>query len=138
MKGYEKGQNCNRNGCIGIIKEHEKEGSCSCHISPPCSYCVEDNSHCPECDWSGKEEQDNCKPLTSSKFTPFKVKTLADLDSTKIDWINKSHTNFSMIRQGVYPEGTEIKDVLSLVKGTFGGRFEYFQNGKFKYIAYTN
>jgi len=28
--------------------------------------------------------------------------------------------------------------VESVVKGTFGGRFEQFGGGKFKYIAYTD
>ena len=40
--GYFKGEKCNRNGCNGIIDEHEKEGECTCHINPPCSYCTTD------------------------------------------------------------------------------------------------
>ena len=27
--GYFKGEKCNRNGCNGIIDEHEKEGECT-------------------------------------------------------------------------------------------------------------
>lgn len=49
------------------------------------------------------------------------------LDATKVDW-----------HKGVYPEGTGIEEVRKLVDGTFGGRFEHFGGGKFKFIAYTD
>lgn len=60
------------------------------------------------------------------------------LDPTKIDWYSKSHTNSSMIKEGVYPEGVTQQQVREAVSGTFGGRFEHFGNGRFKYIAYTD
>lgn len=43
-----------------------------------------------------------------------------------------------MIKEGVYPEHLTRQEVEKEVKGTFGGRFEHFGNGKFKYIAYTD
>lgn len=55
--GIYKGEKCNRNGCEGIIDEYEKDGGCSCHINPPCSYCEEDAAYCEACGWSGREEQ---------------------------------------------------------------------------------
>ena len=55
--GYFKGEKCNRNGCNGIIDEHEKEGECICHINPPCSYCTTQTSYCPKCGWSASEEE---------------------------------------------------------------------------------
>lgn len=55
--GLLKGEKCNRNGCNGIIDEHEKEGCCSCHINPPCSYCTTPSEYCPECGWDAEEEQ---------------------------------------------------------------------------------
>jgi hypothetical protein len=42
----------------------EKEGCCSCHICPPCSYCVGDTTYCPECGWEFGEEPE---PVESSK-----------------------------------------------------------------------
>lgn len=60
------------------------------------------------------------------------------LDPRKIDYRISAHTNSSQICEGVYPEGTPIAEVLKLVKGTFGGRFEKFRDGHFKYIAYTD
>ena len=60
------------------------------------------------------------------------------LDASKVDWHSKPHTNSSMIKEGVYPEGLSSAEVEEKVRGTFGGRFEYFGKGKFKYIAYTD
>jgi hypothetical protein len=60
------------------------------------------------------------------------------LDSTKIDWRSKGHTHFSMIKEGVYPEGTTQEDVRKVVDGTFGGRFTQFGGGRFTFVAYTD
>jgi hypothetical protein len=43
-----------------------------------------------------------------------------------------------MIKQGVYPEHMTLAEVEKEVVGTFGGRFEYFGGGRFKYVAYTD
>jgi hypothetical protein len=43
-----------------------------------------------------------------------------------------------MRKIGVYPPGTDIKDIEKEVRGTFGGRFGYFDKGMFEYIAYTD
>ena len=55
--GLEKGDVCNRGGCLGIIDEHQKD-DCSCHISPPCSACVAGRTFCEECGWSSREGED--------------------------------------------------------------------------------
>ena len=60
------------------------------------------------------------------------------LDNTKIDYRNKMYSSSSMIKEGVYPEGTTKDEVRKVVNGTFGGRFESFGGGKFKFIAYTD
>lgn len=136
--GYLKGDVCNRNGCVGIIDEHTKDGSCSCHINPPCSYCTSDNNYCPSCDWQGEEEQkqvEKSRPVYKNDFRP---RELVDLDRNKLDWISRSHTHFTMIKEGFYPEGMAQEEVRKEVNGTFGGRFEYFKDGKFKFIAYTD
>lgn len=48
------------------------------------------------------------------------------------------HSNSSMLCTGTYPEGLDKQDLIPLVEGTFGGRFEHFGNGTFRYIAYTD
>lgn len=61
------------------------------------------------------------------------------LDPTKIDWRSENHTNFTMKKVGVFPDGTTQADVLKEIgAGTFGGRFERFGSGHFTYVAYTD
>ena len=136
--GYVEGDVCNRNGCHGIVAEHPVE-NCSCHIDPPCSECTSDRSYCSECDWEGKDDvriNDYVGYVNNDSTYP--MWTPRHLDPSKLDWHSKPHSNSSMIKEGVYPEGMGIKDVEKEVAGTFGGRFEYFRDGKFKYIAYTD
>lgn len=137
--GYVEGDVCNRRGCSGVIGCHPSE-NCSCHIAPPCGSCTSPRSYCPKCDWQEKDDTVfndfvvNVNPSTGV----YRTWTPRPLDNTKIDWHSKSHTHFSMIMEGVYPEDATQADVLAKVKGTFGGRFEHFGNGKFKYVAYTD
>lgn len=137
--GALEGETCNRRGCKGVIKERAIE-NCSCHISPPCSACTAPRAYCPVCDWDEADDVViNDHVVNVDKATGnYRFWTERLLDSTKIDWRNKSHSNASMIKEGVYPDGTTRAEVEELVRGTFGGRFEQFGGGKFKYIAYTD
>lgn len=137
--GFGEGDVCNRDGCKGVIATHPSE-NCSCHISPPCFSCTSPRGFCPECDWQEADE-----PPAVDVFNDRLVKrgTWIDmgprpLDPTKLDWHSKPHSNSSMIKEGVYPPGMTSDEVRKAVNGTFGGRFEYFNNCKFKFIAYTD
>ena len=142
--GYLEGEVCTRNGCTGIIAERAVE-NCSCHISPPCGACTAPREYCPVCEWQMVDEETT---FNDFKVGPVKADgswthyRLRPLDPTKIDWRSKSHTSSSMIKEGVYPQsGDEAADraaVLAQVKGTFGGRFNHFGNGRFEYVAYTD
>lgn len=149
--GDEDGAVCGRNGCGGIIQERPIE-NCSCHISPPCGACTTPREWCPVCDWSAEEEERSfyfngyrCTAVSPEDArlgmygdTPLKKWEPRALDPTKIDYHVRSHTHSSQICEGVYPKGTPVADVLARVKGTFGGRFESFGDGKFRYIAFTD
>lgn len=136
--GYAEGDVCGRNGCTGIIDSHPSE-NCSCHISPPCFACTSPRNFCPDCDWEEKDD-----PLVIMEVTTIYVPTgfterrKRVLDPTKIDYRIEGHTNFSQKVIGVYPPGTTSKEVEAVVKGTFGGRFNYFRDGHFEYVAYTD
>lgn len=132
-ENHQEGDRCADEGCKGVLK-FEGVVNCSCHINPPCSACTDEALHCPVCGWV---EEKILEDSAKVKSTPY-VFERRELDKTKIDWHNLGHTHFSMIKEGVYPEGTTKSQVLEKVKGTFGGRFAYFGNGKFKYIAYTD
>lgn len=152
MLGFLKGETCNRGQCEGIIDEHEKDGSCSCHLNPPCSFCVDSTEYCPLCGWEGIEEQKKPADYSYSNFIHYhkqqnKIEehrnTLlkmmkGELPITGFDYINESHTHFSMIKKGVYPADMPKAQLVEKIKGTFGGRFTEYGNGKFTYIAYTD
>jgi hypothetical protein len=137
--GVEEGDICGRNGCVGVIERHPTEG-CSCHISPPCSACMKPKDFCPICGWELADDEVfndfivNVDPKTGN----YRYWEPRPLDSTRIDWRSRSHSNSSMIKEGIYPEGTTSEQVRALVDGSFGGKFESFGNGKFKFIAYTD
>lgn len=135
MKFVEEGDKCPE--CEGIMYFPKVEG-CSCHISPPCHACVSNKLTCNSCGYEVEEEPFNDHIMQVRKEGIYTGWKLRELDKTKIDWHSFSHTNSSMIKEGVYPEGTDMSEVRKLVDGTFGGRFEYFGNGKFKFIAYTD
>lgn len=136
--GYTEGDTCGRDGCAGVIETDPPE-NCSCHISPPCASCTAPRSFCPECDWQEKDDPLVVMEVTTI-YLPFggveRKKRI--LDPTKIDYRIEAHSNSSQKCIGVYPSGTEMREVEAVVKGTFGGRFERFGGGHFTYIAYTD
>lgn len=110
--------------------------NCSCHINPPCSKCTGNKLLCDKCGYVPEEPEHKDVPIVSGLvMREYRPKPL---DNTKIDYRVKMHTASTMICEGVYPEGTTMEEVRKVVDGTFGGRFEYFGNGKFKFIAYTD
>ncbi len=133
--GIYEGETCARDGCEGVIETRNVE-CCSCHISPPCSACTEPRNYCDKCGW--EESDDEKPPLPIYTGKPWEPPKPRELDPTKIDWHSFEHTHFSMIKRGVYPEGATEADVRKLINGTFGGRFSYFGNGRFEFVAYTD
>lgn len=136
--GCEEGDVCGRQGCEGVI-EFQKPENCSCHLGAPCHSCTSVHLHCPECNWEAQEEHLNDYVVTVNKATGiYEDWRPRPLDPTRIDYRSLPHSSCSMIMEGVYPEGTTREEVRALVDGTFGGRFEQFGNGKFRFIAYTD
>jgi len=110
--------------------------NCSCHISPPCSSCTAPRNYCDTCEWDEEDEEIPAPAPYTGK--PWKPEEPRPLDPTKVDWRYVPHTNFTMIKEGVYPVHMTAAEVEKEVRGTFGGRFTRFDGGKFKYIAYTD
>ena len=156
-EGYSKGEICNRDGCDGVISEHHIEGSCSCHINPPCSYCVEPKEYCPKCDWDAKDVWLEHEKFENDYWTNYHNRPdviaekqrlkeqeeifykmyRGEVPVTEYKSRHKSHTHFSQIIYGVHPNMS--KEVIeSKVKGTFGGRFTRFNEFSFEYVAYTD
>lgn len=159
-EGYSNGETCNRDGCAGIIDEHEKEGGCSCHINPPCGYCTEPNSFCSTCGWDAKEEQSEYEAKKLEFYNKnkhyyekqrkefdearelFYKKYRGEIPAEKLELRTETHTHFSMKVKGVFPKGSEnYESLLPKVRGTFGGRFTTVvgeESYRFEYIAYTD
>lgn len=143
--GYCEGDTCGRDGCKGSIESHDVE-NCSCHISPPCGACTAPRGYCEACGWEELEDPEpEPEPISQKEKDFWKAQAeewdrirSAPLDNTKVSWRHAQHTNASMIKEGVYPEHMSREEVEREVRGTFGGRFEHFGKGKFKYIAYTD
>lgn len=158
--GYSKGEMCNRDGCKGVVDEYEKDGCCSCHIDPPCSYCVEPNAFCNTCGWNAKGEQQAYDRLQLENYKNnehyykqeyikhkessdlFYKKYRGEIPADKLEIRTKSHTHFSMIKVGVFPKGSETyASLLPKVVGSFGGRFVSVvdeNSYNFEYISYTD
>ena len=153
MEGIERGQQCNRDGCTGVIQEHDREGGCSCHINPPCGYCTTPREFCPECGWDAleeysepqlsqeqidyyKEEQERGEAEYQRFITLYQSSELVD----KFEYRTKPHTNFSMVKYGMFPTSMSLEDILNKIRGTFGGRLNKLdkETGRFEYIAYTD
>ncbi len=133
---HEEGDKCPVSGCGGTCGFRAVE-NCSCHISPPCHRCVDNPLVCLTCGWTNEDEPEAVYVQVAPGLLQREVKP-RQLDSTKIDYRTKMHTHFTQIAEGVYPEGTTRDQVEAVVKGTFGGRFESFGGGKFRYIQYTD
>ncbi len=135
MGFYEEGDHCPEPKCKGTLEFTPVEG-CSCHINPPCSKCVDQSLTCAVCGWKPDEPEHRDVVVTHGlSMREYKPRPF---DPKKIDYRIKMHTHFSQICEGVYPEGTTRDEVRKIVNGTFGGRFESFGGGKFRFIAYTD
>lgn len=97
--------------------------------------------YCRDCGWRAADDPLCVREIASISMggpLPYIQTKPRVLDPTKIDWVAKLHSSSSMIKEGVCPQNLSREEVEKEVRGTFGGRFEYFRDGKFKYIAYTD
>jgi hypothetical protein len=131
----EEGDKCPERKCDGIMFFPKSE-NCSCHISPPCGSCADIKLTCRDCGYEEIPEPHHW--IEVAPGLSMREDAPRPLDSSKIDYRTKLHTASTQICEGVYPEGTTRDQVQAVVDGTFGGRFEYFSEGKFKFIAYTD
>jgi hypothetical protein len=135
MGYYEEGDKCREKDCKGTLEYPEVE-NCSCHINPPCQVCTNNPLTCNECGW--EEEAPDYKDVQVAPGLSMREYKPLQLDKTKIDYRSKMHSSSTMIKEGVYPDGATKTEVQKVVNGTFGGRFEEFGNGRFKFVAYTD
>jgi hypothetical protein len=126
--------------CSSENIETKPPENCSCHINPPCSSCTDAPLVC--CDCGHEEKPELYTPKMPDNYVPPVYKSnaqrLSEMDGSKLDWIYIPHTHFTMIKKGRYPVEMTRPEVEKEVTGTFGGRFNLFQDGHFEYVAYTD
>jgi len=131
---------CNREGCKGVMHEQDNDTSCSCHICPPCSHCVDMIFECDEC---GTEAEEPEPAKTAFKFKPIKVKTtherFAELEDDKFGYITIPGKYYSMEYKGKYPKGMLPSDITGKFNICFGYKWiSSPSNGKFHLKVYTD
>lgn len=65
---------------------------------------------------------------------------MSDDSKYRVTYQIRPHTNSSQLVIGTYDmeAGVTKEEVEARVKGTFGGRFTRFEQGRFEYVAYTD
>jgi hypothetical protein len=91
---------------------------------------------CSVCGWH--EEAPPYRDIMAAPGLYVRENKPRPFDNTKIDCRILARSSSSLLCVGVYPEGTTQAQVRERVNGTFGGRFEQFGNGTFRFIAYTD
>ncbi len=134
MGYYEEGDSCPE--CDNGKLIYPPVENCSCHINPPCSDCTDRLLTCTSC--GNPVDEPDYKDIGVAPGLQMREFKPKPLDNTKIDYRTKMHTAATMIHVGVYSDGITKSEVENKVRGTFGGRFNYFGNGKFEYVAYTD
>lgn len=138
--------------CEGVMERYD-DRHCSCHINPPCSNCVDAVYRCSECSFTTEPPEPDHSWITDDMRAVWAAESAAreqrdrewvefmhlPADAvTKLDYRKYEHTHFSMRIEGRYPPGMSSADVKKKVNGTFGGRFDYFDHGRFVFIAHTD
>ena len=144
--GYCAGEVCNRNGCKGIIVEGEKEGSCTCHICPPCTYCTTQTEYCPECGWHAE----SAEAYHEEYYTPLNGKSLKYkhtypaplsvyerfnlLKDNEFGYIYTYTDNIVVRMKGKHPNmtGKEILEKLGLQENPEIPRFKFLNEKEFE------
>ena len=141
--GLIEGDECGRDGCTGVMSIVESDGGCSCHICPPCSYCVDAEFRCNECDSLAEApEQENTtwNHIPQQYQRPSIEDLFKALSGDVIDWVNVTPANsyYFMVVRGRYPDGTTKDQIKACFNLCFGYSYLDMSNGVFKLKYYTD
>lgn len=144
--GLIEGDICNRNGCKGKMVEKDDGGCCSCHINPPCSYCVNKEYYCSECgeEVGPPEDKGSSSLPTNNDPSPWwRVKSpkerFDELPEGKFGYVTIAGKYYWMEYWGKYPEGMGVSDIVSKFNTCFGYKWIKFpEGGVFHIKVYTD
>lgn len=136
---FEEGDEC-KTCCVGkLVEKHSGEG-CSCHISPPCSYCTDTKLVCDECGEAAPEETYRAVGGNLSERLSTK-RPMADLGDGKklFDYDYDSRSGSTMVYSGKYEGPVTAADIFKYFgDGTFGHRGPSLHDGRFHYTKITD
>jgi hypothetical protein len=135
------GSTCPIEGCNGIMGFNPVEG-CYCHISPPCSCCVDNPLVCMECgEELPKPPAQPIHPRPECAQVWQRKKPNRDLGDGKrvFDYDYRSDSGSTMEYSGCYEGPVTATDIIKMFgDGTFGHRGPYMSNGRFTYTKITD
>ena len=136
---FEEGDECKTCRVGKLVEKHSGDG-CSCHISPPCSYCTGTKLVCDECGEAAPEE--TYRAVGGDLYERLSTKRpMADLGDGKklFDYDYDSRSGSTMVYSGKYEGSVTPEDVLKYFgDGTFGHRGPSLRDGRFHYTKITD
>lgn len=143
MTEHEEGDTCG-NCMTGELKWRSihYDGYCSCHLHPPCSYCMEQELVCSTCETIHIEyapEKYETPAPNHIKFweQPFVPIVIGDGRITGYDYDGRSGS--TMVFRGTYEGNLTNQDLLAYFgSGTFGYRFGFCLGGRFEFTKITD
>lgn len=136
---------CNRNSCLGVMKPVDDGSSCSCHINPPCSHCVDMLFKCSKCghetespDYTAKSEANpNSSPWTVKYKSP--QQRFNELPDNEFGYVTIAGKYYWMEHKGKYPEEYSSEKILENFNTCFGYKWlKRPKNGQFHLKVYTD
>lgn len=108
LLGTEEGEVCARNGCVGVIALGYEGDGCSCHINPPCNYCLSSYRHCPECEWDERDQEDAYhglnEDLKAAKIITVHADDVTESEQQFLDMMRNAPTKLSFTTaNGTFP-----------------------------------
>ena len=128
--------------CDGTL-EYLPVENCRCHISPPCSSCVNNPLTCNQCGWE-EDPPDVGREINDQIYDPsvwISKSPSKDLGNGKriFDYDYDSSSGSTMEYSGKYEGNVTAKDIVDFLgDGTFGHRGPILSGGRFRYTKITD
>lgn len=133
---------CPHKDCGGKFIKTELEGSCSCHINPPCSHCCNGQIECDACGFEhdSMDSLPATKPISRGIPEQYlrKKKTMADLRKGVFNYLTIPGTYYFMEYKGYYPEGWSVDELKGKFNLCFGYTNFQMKDGVFNIKVYTD
>lgn len=134
---------CGRDGCTGVMEKQDKDTSCSCHICPPCSHCVDATYECSLCGFETEPppaviHKPTATPIVNRDRKSNKERYDA-LSSEEFGYLTIQGKYYWMEYWGKFPAWMTVKQILENFNVCFGYKWIIPpSNGQFHLKVYTD